>query len=74
MFDLEYGAYSLGIYTMLLEIEYSKAKGHDHYYHGYCYDIKSFYDYKKKFPATEWFDWQGNWMTLNQDGLFNKPA
>lgn len=70
MFDLDYHAYSLGIYTMLVEIMYSKEQGKKHYYHGYCYDISSFYDYKKKFPATEWFDWQGNWLRLSTDGHF----
>ena len=70
MFDLAYSSYSLGIYTMLVEIAYSQENDKKHYYHGYCYDIKSFYDYKKKFPATEWFDWQGKWVSLGVDGHF----
>jgi len=74
MFDLDYSDYSLGIYTMLVEIAYSQQIHKHFYYHGYCYDIQSFYDYKKRFPATEWFDWQGNWIMLNTDGLFRKQA
>ncbi|MFT5618937.1 MAG: arginyl-tRNA--protein-N-Asp/Glu arginylyltransferase [Arenicella sp.] len=61
MFDLDYSENSLGLYTMLLEIEYAIKLGKQHYYHGYCYDVKSFYDYKKQFPALEWYDWREKW-------------
>ena len=63
MFDLNYGKYSLGIYTMLLEIEYALKNGIKYYYHGYCYDVPSFYDYKKKFKSMEYFDWDDRWHT-----------
>ena len=32
------------------------------YYHGYAYEGESFYDYKKRFSATEEFDWRGRWQ------------
>ncbi|MEN7549210.1 arginine-tRNA-protein transferase [Rapidithrix thailandica] len=64
MYDLAYSNFSLGIYTMLLEIEYSIRNGRKYYYHGYCYDISSFYDYKKKFEGVEFYDWRGNWKAL----------
>ncbi len=60
-FDLAYSANSLGLYTMLLEIEHAIGLGKQYYYHGYCYDVKSFYDYKKQFPALEWYDWREKW-------------
>jgi arginine-tRNA-protein transferase len=61
MFDLDYGKHSLGIYTMLIEIEYAIRNGYTYYYHGYCYDVSSFYDYKKRFTATEFYNWKESW-------------
>lgn len=52
---------SLGILTMLLEIEFAINSGKKFYYHGYAYEGNSFYDYKKRFRALERFDWQGSW-------------
>lgn len=52
---------SLGIFTMLLEIQHAKELGKEFYYHGYAYEGESFYDYKKRFSALEGFDWNGNW-------------
>ncbi|WP_044203951.1 hypothetical protein [Flammeovirga sp. OC4] len=57
MFHPEYKSYSLGIFTMLVEIMYAKQLECDYYYHGYCYDVPSFYDYKKKFAAMETYLW-----------------
>ena len=61
MFDPEYPRRSLGIFTMLKEIEYAREHGKDLYYQGYAYEGNSFYDYKKRFQATESFNWNGNW-------------
>ena len=52
---------SLGIFTMLREIEYSIETGKEYYYPGYAYEGESFYDYKKRFSSLEVFDWNGNW-------------
>ena len=52
---------SLGIFTMLKEIEYALDAGKEFYYQGYSYEGESFYDYKKRFRGTEMFDWNGNW-------------
>ncbi|MGB7070893.1 MAG: hypothetical protein WBD22_15480 [Pyrinomonadaceae bacterium] len=51
----------LGIFTLLKEIEYAVETGRDYYYLGYCHDGNSFYNYKKQFRATEYFDWKGSW-------------
>ena len=56
----------LGIFTMLLEIDFAIKNGKTFYYQGYCYEGNSFYDYKKRFSALEKFDWQGNWENFNQ--------
>jgi arginine-tRNA-protein transferase len=64
IFDPEYAKRSLGIFTMLLEIAYSQSRGDTFYYPGYAYHEPSHYDYKKRFTALEWFDWQGHWHPL----------
>jgi arginine-tRNA-protein transferase len=61
MFEPTETGRSLGIYTMLLEIEYALANGKTFYYQGYAYEGNSFYDYKKRFSGLERYDWRGNW-------------
>lgn len=62
IFDPEITSRSLGIFTMLKEIEFASDHGMEHYYPGYAYEGESFYDYKKRFAALETFDWNGNWI------------
>ncbi len=61
IFDPTETSRSLGIFTMLKEIEYALKTGMEYYYPGYAYEGESFYDYKKHFAATEAFDWNRNW-------------
>ena len=64
MFDPEFSDRSLGIFTMLKEIEFAQERRKEFYYQGYAYEGESFYDYKKRFRGTEAFDWKGNWKPL----------
>jgi arginine-tRNA-protein transferase len=64
MFDPEFSSRSLGIFTMLNEIEFAIEKKKEFYYQGYSYEGESFYDYKKRFRGTECFDWNGKWKAL----------
>ena len=64
MFDPEYSSRRLGIYTLLREIEIARELDKDFYYLGYTYEGSSFYDYKKQFSGSEWFDWSGNWQSF----------
>ena len=64
MFEPTLTSRGLGIFTMLKEIEYSIETGCDFYYQGYAYDGPSFYDYKKRFRATEAFDWRQDWYSF----------
>ena len=65
MFDLSESNRSLGIYTMILEMMYAKAQKKRFYYLGYAYETPSFYDYKKKFANTEFYDWKTQlWQPL----------
>ena len=61
IFDPQERSRSLGIFTMLKEIEFAIEPGKEFYYHGYAYEGESYYDYKKRFIGLEQFDWNGNW-------------
>lgn len=61
IFEPEEISRSLGILTMLLEIDYALKNSKKFYYHGYIYEGNSFYDYKKRFRNLEKFDWKENW-------------
>jgi arginyl-tRNA--protein-N-Asp/Glu arginylyltransferase len=67
MFEPEYASRSLGIFTMLKEIEFAINSGKEFYYQGYCYDGDSFYDYKKRFRGTEAYDWSFSWEKFFQE-------
>ena len=66
IFDPRETARSLGIFTMLKEIEWAIDNGRQYYYPGYAYDGESFYDYKKRFSALERFDWYGRWVEFTE--------
>ena len=66
MFEPTETARSLGIFTMLLEIDFALKNNKDFFYIGYAYDGNSFYDYKKRFPALEAFDWFGHWSDFQE--------
>lgn len=67
IFDPRETVRSLGIYTMLREIEFARENGKTLYYHGYSYEGESHYDYKKRFSAVESFDWVGNWLPFDPE-------
>lgn len=52
---------SLGIATMLAEIQWAQERGCQYYYPGYAYAQPSHYDYKKQFKGLEAFDWN-HWL------------
>jgi Putative arginyl-tRNA:protein arginylyltransferase len=66
MFEPAMTGRSLGIFTLLKEIEYSIDQAKEFYYLGYAYEGESFYDYKKRFRGTETFDWNQNWMPYDK--------
>jgi arginine-tRNA-protein transferase len=73
IFDPQETTRSLGIYTMLKEIEWAIDNGRQYYYPGYAYDGESFYDYKKRFSALERFDWYGSWVDFTELAPLNLP-
>lgn len=61
IYDPEYSKYSLGTFTMLLEVEYALQLGYKFYYPGYIFDKPSVFDYKLKLGNFEYYDWRGKW-------------
>lgn len=64
--DEAYKAHSLGIYTMLLEVDYAMACGKRFYYPGYVLDRDSELDYKLRLGDYEFYDWKGHWRPMNR--------
>lgn len=58
---------SLGIYLILLSIDYAIKLGKEYYYPGYAYKEPSHYDYKKKFIGLEYYNWQDSWCSLSPE-------
>lgn len=69
MFHPDYDKRSLGIYTMLKEILFSIENGLDYLYPGYAYRESSFYDYKKRFSALEYYNWDEEWLLLKDESI-----
>ncbi|MEZ5385924.1 MAG: GNAT family N-acetyltransferase [Prosthecobacter sp.] len=65
VFEPEYAVRSLGIYTLLLEVEHCRQAGLRWLYPGYATHESSAYDYKKQFRGTAALDWStGEWKDL----------
>ncbi len=54
----DYKHYSLGIFTMLLEIEHAIEAGKAYYYPGYVFHQPSVFDYKLRLGDFEYFNWK----------------
>jgi leucyl-tRNA---protein transferase len=67
MFEPEECRRSLGIFTMLQEIEFARQTGRSHHYPGYATMHHSIYDYKKGFRQLQFYGWQGCWHPLPRD-------
>jgi len=61
LYDEEYSSHSLGLYTMLLEIEYAIAAGKKWYYPGYVLDKKSSFNYKLQLGDYEFYNKNKRW-------------
>jgi len=55
IYDPDYQKYSLGYYTMLREIAFSKKTGRDYYYPGYVVPGYERFDYKLRIGHVEYF-------------------
>ena len=65
LFDPGHPRRSLGIFTMLLEIQWCLQTGREFYYPGYATREPGLYDYKKQFLGLEYLDWvDGDWKRV----------
>ena len=63
----DFRKYSLGIYSMLLEVEHAKALGMDFYYPGYILSQSPRFEYKKKVGNLEFLRFTENkWYPLEE--------
>ncbi|TAE24077.1 MAG: arginine-tRNA-protein transferase [Candidatus Kapaibacterium sp.] len=65
MFDTDEAARGLGNFTLLAELEFARHSGKEFLYMGYVHEEHSFYDYKKHFAASEYYDWRGTWLPFD---------
>jgi len=61
-----YAKYSLGTYTMLLEIEYGIKHHFKFYYSGYILEHPSPFDYKLKVGNCQYYNWKGRWKDIHK--------
>ncbi len=65
LYDQTYSKYSLGIYTMLKEVEYSQQTGRKYFYPGYILIGNSRFDYKLRLGDTmEYYRNKGVWRPI----------
>ncbi len=61
IFDPAAADRSLGIFTMLLELNFARQAGCEFYYPGYSLENPSPMDYKKRFFGLEAYEWNEGW-------------
>ena len=75
LFDPEYSRYSLGLYTMLVEIFFGRQHQKKYYYPGYVVPGYQRFDYKRKIGALEHYDcWQKSWQPISEIVPKQQPA
>ncbi len=63
----EYKKYSMGIYSMLVEVEYAKEKGLAYYYPGYILSASPRFEYKKKVGNLSYKSFNSmKWKSLDE--------
>jgi arginine-tRNA-protein transferase len=61
---------SLGIFTVLLEMQYAIQRGKEFYYLGHYFRRNPNYHYKARFPALELYDWDNDtWVDFKDDRI-----
>lgn len=66
MFEPAYSDRSLGILTMLVEMDWAIQRGLRFYYTGYATREPSHYDYKKNFSGLQIYDWHEQTWTYQK--------
>lgn len=74
IYDHDYSTYSLGYYTMLLEMKYGLEHHIAHYYPGYIVPGYQRFDYKKRIGAVDYYDIkQEKWLLYNKKNPPHAP-
>ena len=66
MFDPDESSRSLGHLTLLSEIQFAQHYKKNFVYTGYAHTISSYYDYKKRYRGTEFYDWRSAWHPMSE--------
>ncbi|HOY19348.1 MAG TPA: arginine-tRNA-protein transferase [Haliscomenobacter sp.] len=62
-YDPDYKAYSLGLYTMLMEVEYGKIQQFKYFYPGYVVPGYDRFEYKLRIGEVDYYDLRsGDWL------------
>jgi leucyl-tRNA---protein transferase len=73
-YDPDYKAYSLGLYTMLMEMEYGKIKNFKYFYPGYVVPGYDRFDYKLRIGEVDYYDLRsGDWLPYATFGSEDVP-
>ncbi|HRI15132.1 MAG TPA: arginine-tRNA-protein transferase [Verrucomicrobiota bacterium] len=73
-FEPSWGQRSLGMFTMLQEIQYAQNTGRELYYPGYALAKPSSMDYKKRFNGLESYEWNQGWKPFPRLTGDTRPA
>ena len=65
LYDPEYRAYGLGIYTLLVELQRAIERGHRYYYPGFVVLGNDRLDYKLRLGPMQYLDAAGRWRALS---------
>lgn len=66
LYDMTYSKYSLGIYTMLLEMQHGQDTLRKFYYPGYIISGDTAFNYKLRLGNFQYYDWGGWWRNLDE--------
>lgn len=66
LYDQEYAAYSLGIYSMLQEVLLAQRENKRFYYPGYILRGHPGFDYKMRLGHIQYYNWKGRWCDINK--------
>lgn len=74
VYNSNYGSYSPGIYSMLLEVEYALSLGLKHYYPGYVLNNSDDFDYKLRMGNMKYLNSRGQWVEKEELTLPDYPS
>ena len=67
IYDPEYAEHSLGLYTMLLEVQYGLEHGYSYFYPGYIAPGRPIFEYKLRTHGTEFYEPNIDiWLPISQ--------